>query len=529
MTSSQAACAYSRLSQNRDGTKIGSEIQTDGVETWASRREYTVASWYRDPNVTAADPEIVREQFEQMLADVLAGLWKGVLVWRIDRLARQPWDFERLLRAVQANGGYIISTDERLDSRNPQDLSMMRMKVVMGDSEVQSSRVRIKANKSRRTREGLYKGGGRRPYGFEGPIHDDFGRVTNTGRCGIEHVADEVENLKDAARRIAFEGQSYSDVIHEWHDRATPVYGAMGAPWAIKTLETVLTSPRMIGMQEWTDPDTGVKGLVKAIWEPVLDEATWKRLVSMKRRADKPYNNRETYLLTNILRCGKEGCTGALSGSQRTYKNDGQQMKAVRCYRCPSGAAYKARGQCGKLNVISEPVERIVVGWVLARVKRNRGVMLGIEQGGEESVYDLLDALETKKAECDERLEELAAAFGNGHIKMPEWLAAKKPIQERLDEYEAKMKSVSTRLAIPTPVGRDYENLQLWFEALSFRQQKTLIETYVEYVTVLAPGRSGRYFNPARLVPKFAQLQVPNGQGDDGRVGDFDRDSLVGA
>lgn len=503
-------CGYSRLSVDRLGNKIGYEVQQTPSDSWAERAGTAIGHWYKDKNESAADKDVFRKDFEEMLADVRAGLWKGIIVWRIDRLTRRSGQFEDIVEMLEAVGGFIYSVDEGLDSRNEDDLMMMKIKVVLGDNEVKGTKRRLRANKGAKTKAGMYTGGGRRPYGFEGPRHDEHGRVTNTGRVGVAHVEAEVAILRDAARRIAWEGESYVDVITDWHGRAEPIYGATGAPWNTKTLQHILTAPRIVGMQEYRDPETGEKVLVKAQWEPVLDDRTWRRLVAMRNPAGKNYNATERYLLTNKALCGH--CQRGLSGSQRTYKKGGEAVP-TRCYRCPSHTQYKARGHCGKLNVIADPVEKIVVAHMLVRVRRTQGVVAAFG-ASHDAIFESLGELEAKRTECQAQLDEVKAAYTARRISMAEWLEVRDPVQAEMESLETQMKALTGRLDVPVPVGSELDDLPAWFERLSFRQQKALVDAHVEQVVVLPPGRSGRYFKPERVVVTLTDLEVADGEGE---------------
>lgn len=500
MPSSKPLCGYRRLSVDRNGNKIGYEVQTEAGESWAQSSGHTIAHWYEDRNETAADENVRRDDYEQMLLDVAAGVYGGILVWRVDRLTRIDSEFLRILKIVKGVGGEIYSVHEG-STETDDNIISLKLKVLLGDHEVKSSKRRISANKQQRKKKGLYTGGGRRPYGFEAPVHDEFGRVVNVGRVGVAHVPHEVANLQAAAKRIAWDGDRYLDVVNDWHSAPEPIYGATGAPWNTKTLATLLTSPRMIGMQEVTED--GETTLMPAVWEPVLDERTWRRLVSLKGKAAYAYSARETYLLTNIASCGR--CGMPLSGSQRKYEKGGA-MVATPGYRCPSGAPYKARGHCGRLNVIAEPVENIVVAHVLVRLLRTRGVMESVGRPAND-VMDEIDAVEKEMQAARDQLLEIESTFSLRKIKLDQFLRLQAPVQEEIEGLDRKAKVLAAKLESPTPAGSDWTDLPRWFEGLSGRQKRELVRAHIAGATVLPPGRSGRYFRKDRVV--VVPLDIP--------------------
>src|SRR5206468_6723620 len=109
-----------------------------------------------------ADEEVWREDYERMLADVTASRWKGIVVWRMDRLTRLPTEFARIVKVLQKSGAYLYSVQDELDSRNDRQLSAMWDAVVSGEREIKGIKKRITANKRGRAKAGKYSGGGRR-------------------------------------------------------------------------------------------------------------------------------------------------------------------------------------------------------------------------------------------------------------------------------------------------------------------------------------------------------------------------------
>ena len=496
MPSSRPFAGYRRLTEDRYGDKDGYKVQTKVCEADADRRGIVIGEWYEDPDITAADEDIERPEFLRLMEDVRAGKWGGITVFKIDRLTRMVLEYEQAVRATRKTRGYIISAVNGATTETPTGVAMLRHEVGHAEQEILNIRDRVTANKRYRSEKGLYHGGGRRPFGFEGAKKDKRHRVKNTGRVGVKHVKHEVELLNDAAERIAWGGETYSDIIADWHSRTPPVYGVTGAPWSIKTLQTVMTSPRMIGKRIYRveDPQTGevTEKSVKAVWKPVLKKKTWEELCRQVKKAD----HRETqlrYLLSGIAVCGR--CGRGLTGALRKYEKGGE-MVPTPTYRCKGGAADKARGSCGKLSVIADPVDKIVAANVLSRLMRTRGLAAQIVDVP--GIEAQLGRLDTEIAELDEDIVLLAKESGS--MRAAEYLAVRAPKVAELEKKMAARDALVRELDVPHPDQDDYKDLPGWFSALKVSQRKALITRNVGTVTVLAPGRSGRYFDPSRVV-----------------------------
>lgn len=72
-------CRCSTLDQSVD-------LQLDGLRDYAKARGFTVVEEYLDEGVSGA--RACRPALDQLLADAYRRRFDGVLIWRLDRLAR---------------------------------------------------------------------------------------------------------------------------------------------------------------------------------------------------------------------------------------------------------------------------------------------------------------------------------------------------------------------------------------------------------------------------------------------------------
>lgn len=504
---------YTRLSVDRDGNKIGYDIQSEAIQQWADAYGYTVL-WYKDPDITAADRKIVRPEYERMLGDLKAGVVGGIVVWRIDRLVRLPREFERCFGFVEDAGGFIADCDQGFDSRKDMGKAIMRIIVIVSDLEISSMRVRQLAHQNAKAELGQYKGGGSRAFGFEGAIRNAKKQITNKGRIGVAHIPDEVALLKDAAKRIAWDGETYADVCRAWANRSPPVVGTRGKLWEVGQLSDVLTGYRTAGLRvtEVEDEETGEFQVMehKAEWEPILDRKTWEQLRAM-RKVRPVSNSREAdYLLIGGLAvCGRCGyrCTGA---TRPKYKGSGVRITT---YRCDSTMKAKRNGACSGVSIDSKAVELTVLAQLFTRLQ------------GNPELFEAIDAEETDlaQAELNVALKELLTCEAELEVVgkrqyLPEGH------EDRLGESEARgaRSALTTRKAVaqfvvdrfsrsashPTPRGRDRDDLQAWFDALStLSQKRAWLRSRIDKVVIL-PARQGlKRFDPDRVSILFADAK----------------------
>lgn len=502
---------YLRLTVDRHGNKIGYDVQMRAIERWAEYAGETIGHWYKDKDITAADRNKERPEYEAMLADVEAGVWGGVVVWRLDRLVRLMYEIERCFRIMEDSDAFIVSIDPTtIDSRDPLGKIFMRILVMFAEMEIDTMKSRARGHRQERARDGMYNGGGPRPFGFIGAKQDPkTKKYLNVGEAGVAHNREEADLIRWAADKILEDGWSWSDVLNDWAARTPPVLGTTGKPMSIYTLQRILTGPRVAGKREYTfeDPETGEEQttLVTAKWEPILDEDTWKKLGQLI--AVKGKNGpKELYLLSGLLLCGK--CKRPLTGARRKYEIQGQPA-STRTYRCRSDHANKQLGSCGKLSVVAESVERIVIANILTRFKQTPELLEALARKEEVPDAQLVEALETIRR-CDEQAKELGRRLvtpGTSALTMSALLAATEQLDAERSAATAVVDRFSKRLTVPVPDSGQQEDLMGWFvDFLSLAQQRKVVTALFASMEIAATGRSGRHFNPNRLILKDRPL-----------------------
>jgi len=487
---------YLRLTEDREGRKIGYEVQKEAIERWAAYAGRTVGRWYQDRDITAADKNVRRDQYEEMLADVEAGTWGGVVVWRLDRLVRLTYEFERCYRIMENTGGIIVSIDPSvISSEDELGRVFMRLLVIFAEMEINAMRARARGHRRALAKAGKANGGGPRAFGFAGAVKDEDGKYLNVGHVGIDHVPDEIEHMREAARRIAWEGWEWTDVITDWNDRG--IAGTTGKPVSVTTLITMLTSLRAAGKREYEleDEETGevTRAVRDAQWEPVLDMATWERLQTLRKKLG-PRGPRRQYLMSGEALCGR--CDHPLEGKRIQVTRGGQRVERFNYY-CDSDVDSKARGHCGKLNIMVEPVDEMVKAFILRRFEVTPSLVTSLNELSTESHTELNAATEEIE-KLKARKTDLAQRFAAGTLDADDWEAAREPIVLAIDHQRAVIRRITSRLAVPVPGDDDWTNLSDWWDGLVLNQRKILTRVLVD-CTIL-PLQSGPRFNPARVI-----------------------------
>jgi hypothetical protein len=92
------------------------------------------------------------------------------------------------------------------------------------------------------------------------------------------------------------------------------------------------------------------------------------------------------------------------------------------------------------------------------------------------------------------KLEKLGARYGADEISEKEWLAARAPINERLQANRAKLTAAQQHQAIP-----DLQDLGARWDALELEQRRAVIMLLIDAVDIGPAKLRGPRFDPDRV------------------------------
>ena len=140
----------------------------------AERLGVRVARWYRE--IVSGDTISERPQVRQLLEDVGAGLWDGVLVVDVDRLGRgDSIDQGVIMQTFMYSGTLIVTPDKTYDPADDSDSEFFEIKLFFSRREYSMIKKRMQRGRLASAMDGCYMGS-RPVYGYE--------RVKLQGRKG---------------------------------------------------------------------------------------------------------------------------------------------------------------------------------------------------------------------------------------------------------------------------------------------------------------------------------------------------------
>jgi site-specific DNA recombinase len=454
---------YARISSDPEGDRLGVTRQREDCEALAARKGWPVAEVYIDDDRSAYSGK-PRPEYRRLLDDIATKSVDALVVYNLDRLHRQPRELEAFFDITDAAGLANLATvegDINLGSHDGRFHARILGAVARKSSDDASRR--IKRKNEERAAAGLPTGGGTRPFGYRAD------RVT------VDPV--EAALVREAAQR-ALAGDSVRAIATDWNARNVPT--PAGKRWTVETLRRMLYSARLSAQREHLG-----EIVAPGKWEKILSPEETARLRALlderTRTRSRPVRR---YLLTGLLRCGL--CDAPLI-SRPQANGDGR-------YVCAKGPGHSG---CGRLAVRADGVEAFLTEAVLVQLDTPE---LAAALAGAASV-DAATAAEHDGLRQDrEQLDELARAYGDKLVTFPEWLAARAPIEARIDAAQRKLSRVSRSAAIDKYVGRSDELRAIW-HTLPLNRQRSIVSAVLERAVIrpAVPGRTA--FDPDRIDP----------------------------
>lgn len=295
---SRRVIGYVRLSRAAvDSTSIAK--QREILAKTCEAKGWVLVDVVEDPDVSASVSRLDRPGLTEVRARIAAGEAEGVLVWRLDRIARSVVDFGTLLD----EGLSIVSATEPLDTGTAMGRAMAEVLQVFAALEARTTGERLKATKTYLRSIGRW-GGGPRPYGYEPVAAED----------GIGKVLEPIPEEAAVVRRIAEEiiaGRSLYSIAKRLNEEGVP--SAKGGTWTRSSVRNLARGEHVLG--RLTSKGRVVRdeeGIPVEAFTPILDLDTADRVRVLTEPVSTPgrseatiagQRRRASRLLSGLLSC----------------------------------------------------------------------------------------------------------------------------------------------------------------------------------------------------------------------------------
>jgi DNA invertase Pin-like site-specific DNA recombinase len=454
------AAIYTRLSQDRDGTKGGTDRQEKDCRALAKREGLKVAEVFVDDDRSAYSGK-PRPEFDRMMSQL--DRFDVVIYWKTDRLVRRTAQFFRVLEACQAHHVRLVSVVDPIDTSTPIGQGVAGLLASVGEQESHNTGRRVARASEDRAQAGRPHGH-RRAYGF--------------AKDGETIIDAEARVIREGADRM-LRGEPMHSIVTDWNRRG--IGATNGGPWVVTTFRQMMVSPRIAGVRVHRGEAVG-----RGTWKPIITEADHERILAvLANNGGNGHRRPRTalYLLSGLLTCGR--CGAVLHSA---YRSDGSGDRRYMCHKAPG------REACGGLTIAAQAVDDLMEKAVLHRLASPavaRALRAKPKRGGPST--KTLHALEAQ-------LVQLGLDHDAGIITRAEWLARRGPIAERIEAARAELVSDVGTGPLVQFVGADVP--ERWGH-LSIDERRGIVAALVESIAVAPATRRGPGLDPKRVDPKW--------------------------
>lgn len=445
------AAVYVRISDDKTGAGLGVDRQERECRALAKRLGWTAQRVYCDNDISAYSGKR-RPDYEAMLTDIAAGSVDAVIAWHPDRLHRAPKELERYIDVCEARRVPTHTVQAGVwDLSTATGRMIARQIGVQARYESELKSERVKAAWVQSSQNGEWHGG-RRPYGFEAD--------------GTNVRPDEAAEIVGMAEAIV-SGQSLNSVVRDLNRRKVPTASGGESRWQGKTIREMLMRPRLAGFSEHRGEIVG-----KGKWPAILDETTWRAVVSILSSRTKGKQERgrgPRWLGSGIYICG-------VCGNRRLKVTNASRGRKI--YRC----AHREVEDVQRTHVTREALglDAYVEGLLIDYLSKPGRIDKLLARDD----TDDTTRLRVELADIEAQKDAMAEAFGNGDIDLGQLTAATKAFNERVQRLTDQIAAAGIRSPLEPLAHGDIR--ELWAD-LTLDQRREILRTVVD-ITIKPTG-----------------------------------------
>ena len=447
------AVIYARYSSdNQREESIEGQIRE--CTAYAEKNGITIVKHYIDRAVSAKTDN--RPEFQQMIKDSDKKLFDIVLVWKLDRFARNRYDSARYKTQLKKNGVKLMSATEII-SEGPEGIILES--VLEGYAEYYSADLAEKVVRGQT--ENILKGrcnGGRGTFGYTLDSERKFHIDPLTSPFVLESF------------KKYNEGSTMKE-IRDWLNE-NGIKNPVGGAFTYNSVEHMLKNRRYIGELKFRDvvvPDAIPPIIPLELFEDVQEKIAKNKKAPARRKAE------DDYLLTTKLFCGY--CGALMFGESGTSRTG----EVHRYYKCATAKKHKG---CKKKTVRKQWLEDLVVNQTMQLVRDDAAMESIIAK-----VMELQDRENTNLPLYEKQLRDAESGIQNMLNAIQAGILTSST-KERLEQLEETKRELEARIAeekLAKPKIKE-EFIRFWlmrFRKLDMSlkdQRQALVDTFINAI-----------------------------------------------
>lgn len=425
------AVIYARYSSDKQ-TEQSIEGQLRVCKEYAEHEELTIVGEYIDRAITGRYDD--RPEFQKMIRDSKKRQFEYIIVYKLDRFARNRRDSANYKYKLRMNGVRVLSAMERIGD-NPE--SIILEAVLEAQAEYYSLDLAQKVKRG--MRETVYKKkflGGIPPYGYKvvnSKIEIDEGEAKI-----IRYIFSEYAN-----------GRTKIDILNELNNLG--IKSKRGQNFSSNSFQYALRNKKYIGIYEYDGE------LIENYYPAIIDNDTFNkvqnRLTLNKRTAGKNKTTTNFYLTGKIF-CGH--CGNTMVGVSGTSRNGTKHNY----YVCSN--QYK-KHTCDKRSERKDYLERYVCEETIKYVLEEKRIKMiatkVVEEYNKQYNDNILKDLQLSLSKIEKEIDKIVDSFVDAtsaiRVKLNEKIA-------NLDAQADELKSEIAKYKLAIKQGLTAEEIIMW-------------------------------------------------------------------
>jgi site-specific DNA recombinase len=459
---------YMRVSTEEQRERQSIMTQRDFAERYTALHSIVVYGWYGDDGISGTVPLDQRPQGSRMLADAKDGKLTDILIYRLDRLGRDPRLILNAVNDLEQIGVQVRSMTEPFDSSTPAGRLMLTMLSGMAGFERDSIVQRSLEGQHRMARNGGWLGG-RAPYGYHVEGSRQHMRIipsevliegTQYSEAGIIRLMFQLSaNESKSCYAIADHLNSLDIPTHRTlrNIRVANAGGSVlptSGKWMAPVIQRILKNTTYKGLHRYGLHGKGKPEIIEREVPPLVAVETWERAqVTIKNsKTFSPGHTKEyTYLLRGLIRCGL--CGSSFSGTTGGVRGE----KKDRYYRCRAATSYVTieyadRARCRSALVSAYKLDTIIWDVVQAHIREPQEILERMaerirgQRDEDREVREQLAYFEQGLQHKQQEKDIILNLFRRGRINESDLDRQLVTIQQEEEQLRAQMQQANDRL-----------------------------------------------------------------------------------
>jgi site-specific DNA recombinase len=470
----------STTEQAEEGYSI--DEQTRILNESCNQNGFKVYKEYVDRGISGKSI-IGRPALQQLLMDAKKKEFDIVLVWKMNRLARNILDLLKIVHLLEQKNIAFRSFSESYETATPSGKLQFHMMAAFAEFERGNIAENVKMGMLARAKEGSWNGG--QVLGYDTvEINGENKKRRQTKLVINENEAQTVRKIFE----LYTQGHGYKSIANKVNKEGHR--SKKGGLFAINTIKTILANPVYIGFirynvrRDWNakrrnniNPDPV---LVKGHHEPIISNELWEKTQSLlKSRSNKPNRvHSGEFPLTGLMKC--PACGAGMVLGRTTNRNKDGSKRVLEYYVC---GAWKNKGisACHSNGVRTEYADAYVINKIVTLASSNKlikDVVARINAGTNKKAAPLQKEYESLKKTLNSIQVKRERVFG----LYEEGLIEKVELSERLEKLNEEKRLLEDRI---TPLEQELgEGIQkeITFDMVS-EVMKGFVSSYKSSIT----------------------------------------------